>query len=174
MNSQPVFEDLPETKFLLAFNETLTYHLPATYDPEGNAKAEVLIESYVGYEDLFPPFLATSNSNWTLSFNVNNAEYAGKEYFFKIILKEEGLDVIGNPYYCSVLIDPIDSTDGSGDDKKDDDSTNNQDGGDGTGTNTGGNEEGTGDSTGDVPSGRTRRGIVLETDSYKQLQKTEK
>ena len=97
----------------------MTYNLPGTYDPEGNAKSEILVQSYAGYEELFPPFLETSNENWTLNFNVDSDDYAGQEYFFKIILKEEGLDVLGNSYYCTILIDSIkaggsDSGSGSG------------------------------------------------------------
>jgi hypothetical protein len=39
------------------------------------------------------------NGNRTFEFNVNNETFAGKQYFFKIILKEVGLNVTGVPYY---------------------------------------------------------------------------
>ena len=39
------------------------------------------------------------NGNKTLEFKVDNDTFAGKQYFFKIILKEVGLNVTGVPYY---------------------------------------------------------------------------
>ena len=102
MNSQPIFVEFPQTNFVVVFNETLFYELPATVDPEGNAAAEILFEPLAGYEDLYPPFLTTYQGNRSFSFNVTDETYAGKQFFFKILLKEAGVDTIGYPYYYKV------------------------------------------------------------------------
>ena len=39
------------------------------------------------------------NGNRTFEFVVNKEEYAGKQFFFKVILKEVGVNAIGFPYY---------------------------------------------------------------------------
>lgn len=64
------------------------------------------------------------NNNRTLFFNVNKTEYAGQQYFFKLILKEEGFNAIGFPYYFQVEVESLDA---------------NNTGGGGTGNSTGGN-----------------------------------
>lgn len=73
--------------------------MPDTVDPEGNAEAQIIIRPYTGYVDFFPPFLTVFNGNRTFEFNVNKEEYAGKEYFFKVVLKEAGGKAVGIPYY---------------------------------------------------------------------------
>ena len=106
-NTQPLFVDVPETSFFLAVNDTRLYRLPDTIDPQGNAEAQILVEAFKGFEDLFPPFMNVFNGNRTFEFVVDSDEYAGKQYFYKVILKEEGVNAIGYPYYCQVIIDPI-------------------------------------------------------------------
>ena len=114
MNSQPIFVEFPQRNFLVAINQTLFVELPATVDPEGNAAAEILFEPLVGYEDLYPPFMTTYQGNRSFSFNVTDEAYAGKQYFFKIILKEEGVNTIGYPYYYQVEVEPLQIIDDEG------------------------------------------------------------
>ena len=48
------------------------------------------------------------NGNRTFEFVVpDKEEYADTQWFYKVILKEEGVNAIGYPYYCQVIIDPI-------------------------------------------------------------------
>lgn len=47
------------------------------------------------------------NNNRTFEFRPDKDEYAGEIYFYKIILKEVGLNVIGKNYYCKVEVDPL-------------------------------------------------------------------
>lgn len=47
------------------------------------------------------------NANRTFEFVVDKETYAGMQYFYKIILKEAGVNAIGFPYYCQIIIDPI-------------------------------------------------------------------
>lgn len=130
------------------------------------------------------------NENWTLKFNVNDDAYAGKQFFFKIILKEEGLDVLGNSYYCTILVDAIEGGGGS-EGGSGGDSGSGTEGGSGTDTSTGdeaktdddtetdgSDGEGSGDpSTGGgsmFQPGRVRRGIVLTSDTYMQQRAKER
>ena len=56
---------------------------------------------------MYPPFLEIYNGNRTIGFNVTDESVAGKQFFFKILLKEVGANAIGYPYYCTVTIDPL-------------------------------------------------------------------
>ena len=105
MNTQPIFKEFPQRLFQLTVNETLLYRLPEIIDPQGNAKTQILVEPYTNYTDLFPPFLEHFNGNKTFEFIVDKDEYAGKSYFFKVILKEEGSNVIGNQFTFQVFVD---------------------------------------------------------------------
>ena len=106
-NSQPIFVDFPQRLFRLAVNETLLYRLPEIIDPQGNAKAQILVEPYTNFTELFPVFMEVFNGNRTFEFLPDSDEYAGKSYFYKIILKEEGSSAIGNQFTFQVSIDEI-------------------------------------------------------------------
>ena len=58
-----------------------------------------MIEPFEGYAEYYPPFMNVFNGNRTFEFVVNKEEYAGKQFFFKVILKEVGVNAIGFPYY---------------------------------------------------------------------------
>ena len=74
-------------------------------DPEGNAEAVIIVKPFTGFVSLFPPFVKIFNGNRTFEFDVDNEEYAGKNFFFKIILKEAGgHDTIGIPYYFKIFV----------------------------------------------------------------------
>ena len=47
------------------------------------------------------------NGNRTFEFVVDKEEYAGKSFFYKVVLKEVGVNAIGFSYYCQVVISPI-------------------------------------------------------------------
>ena len=51
------------------------------------------------------------NGNRTFEFIPDSDEYAGKLYFFKIILKEEGSNALGNQFTFQVFIDSLESED---------------------------------------------------------------
>lgn len=55
-NAQPLFRDAPQRIFNLAVGESLVYTFPEIIDPQGNAEAEILIEPYANFTDLYPPF----------------------------------------------------------------------------------------------------------------------
>jgi len=50
------------------------------------------------------------NGNRTLEFIIDKEEYAGQQYFFKVVLKEVGVNAIGIPYYCQVFVDNFDGS----------------------------------------------------------------
>ncbi len=102
-----MFVTQPETTILLEYKDKLIYRLPETQDPEGNADAQILIEPFQDYEDLYPPFINIYNGNRTFDFNVNKKKWAGGQYFFKVVLKEVGVNAIGFPYYFQVFVAPI-------------------------------------------------------------------
>jgi len=79
-------------------------------DPEGNAAPQVVFEPFKGFEDLFPRFLTVFNNNRTLEFVVDKEEYAGQRYFFKVVLKEEGLNAIGFSYYFQIEVASLNET----------------------------------------------------------------
>ena len=157
-NTQPVFVDTPQTNFFLAFNDTQLYRLPDTIDPQGNANAEILVEPFDGYENLYPPFMTNFNGNRTFEFVVDKEEYAGKSYFYKVILKEVGVNAIGFSYYCQIIIDSIDGNGGGGSPIPVDE----------TGGNGGTNGEVVPVQDGNqaIASGVARRGNVLSKDNY--------
>jgi len=73
-------------------------------DPEGNADAQILVQPFTGYVDFFPPFVKIFNGNRTFEFVVDKEEYAGKEFFFKIVLKEKGGRALGLSYYFQIFV----------------------------------------------------------------------
>lgn len=57
--------------------------------------------------DKFPPFISIFNGNRTFEFDVDKEEYAGNEFFFKIILKEKSGLAVGLPFYFTIFVEPI-------------------------------------------------------------------
>ena len=106
-NQQPVFISPPQTQFTLRFGDYLIYRLPETVDPDGNAEAQITVRPFTGFVDKFPPFISIFNGNRTFEFDVDKEEYAGKEFFFKIILKEKSGLAVGLPFYFTIFVEPI-------------------------------------------------------------------
>ena len=82
------------------------------------------------------------NNNRTLEFMADDAEYGGKQYFFQLLLKEEGDNAIGFPYYIKVDVEEYDEEETGG--------SNGSNGGDGSqdGTDSNGNNNGQTDGEG--------------------------
>jgi len=103
-NTYPDFVSEPETSFVLAVNEVYQYELPAVKDPEGNDEPEV----YVGYmeqqEDKYPEFLYFTNSTNTIKFNPDSKKYAGRTYYFTIVVKEKHSDSVKYSFYATVRV----------------------------------------------------------------------
>ena len=76
------------------------------------------------------------NNNRTLEFMADDSEYGGKQYFFQLLLKEEGDNAIGFPYYIKVDVEEYDEEENGG--------SNGSNGGDGSqdGTDSNGNNNG--------------------------------
>ena len=83
-----------------------------------NAKSEIIFDSYTDFTDLYPEFITIFSGNRSFELSPDSDEYAGKSYFFKVILREEGSNAIGNQYTFQVTVDALG-----------DSSTNNNNGG---------------------------------------------
>ena len=68
------------------------------------------------------------NENRTIEFMADKDEYGGRQYFFQLVLKEEGEGAIGFPYYIKVFVE-----------EKADDDDNEEEGGADGGTDSQGN-----------------------------------
>ena len=103
-NTYPDFVSEPKTAFVLEVNEVYQYELPAVVDPEGNDEPEV----YVGYmdqqEDKYPEFLYFTNSTNTIKFNPDSKKYAGKTFYFTIVVKEKNSDSVKYSFYATVRV----------------------------------------------------------------------
>ena len=73
------------------------------------------------------------NNNRTLEFMADDAEYSGKQYFFQLLLKEEGDNAIGFPYYIKVDVEEYDEPETSGSDGTDNNGNNGSGSGSGNG-----------------------------------------
>ena len=104
-NSQPVFVSRLQSQFQVKLNKSLAYELPDIVDPQGNANPQILFEPLTGFERLYPPFLIRHNENRTIEFVADKDEYGGRQYFFQLVLKEEGEGAIGFPYYIKVFVE---------------------------------------------------------------------
>ena len=105
-NSPPDFVVKPETTFVLAVGDVLTYLLPPVVDPEGNDTPLVFITTTVTHEDGFPPFLTFDNSTSSLIFENITAAYEGKTFYFDLITKEANSESMMVNYNCSIQIIP--------------------------------------------------------------------
>ena len=115
--------------------------------------------------DKFPPFISIFNGNRTFEFDVDKEEYAGNEFFFKIILKEKSGLAVGLPFYFTIFVEPIPPGDfgedngsmnggGGGDMNGGNDGSSTNNGSDGSSTNDGnGSSNEGGSSSGGSPSG---------------------
>ena len=78
------------------------------------------------------------NNNRTLEFMADDAEYSGRQYFFQLLLKEEGENAIGFPYYIKVDVEEYDEEEAGGD-AGSDSTDGNGSSGSGNGTSNGNN-----------------------------------
>ena len=80
--------------------------MPEIIDPQGNAESEILYEKYTTATDLYPDFLNIFGGNRrTFELAPDKDEYAGKSYFFKVILREAGSNAMGNQYTFQVFVE---------------------------------------------------------------------
>ena len=76
-----------------------------------NAKTEIIFDSYTNFTELYPEFITIFSGNRAFELSPDSDEYAGKSYFFKVILREEGSKAIGNQYTFQVSVEePGDSS----------------------------------------------------------------
>ena len=123
----------------MRYEDNLIYRLPETVDPDGNAEAQITVWPFTGFVDKFPPFISIFNGNRTFEFDVDKEEYAGKEFFFKIILKEKSGLAVGLPFYFTIFVEPLPPASDTGDDSGEIDGggTGMNGGSDGSSTNNG-------------------------------------
>ena len=72
-----------------------------------NAKSEIIFDSYTDFTHLYPEFITIFSGNRAFELSPDSDEYAGKSYFFKVILREEGSNAIGNQYTFQVTVDAL-------------------------------------------------------------------
>lgn len=141
-----------------------------------NAKSEIIFDSYTDFDHLYPEFITIFSGNRAFELSPDSDEYAGKSYFFKVILREEGSKAIGNQYTFQVSVEasgdsstnnnnggnnqaPINPDDEGGSDSStelDDSSTEPTDQQGGSGNNQNFVKQ----------TGRSRTGLVVATDTF--------
>jgi len=76
--------------------------LPALTDSDKNDVPMVVIGKMEAQEEKFPPFLHFDNKTNVIYMNPNSKYYAGRVYYFTIVVKESNSDSVKYPYYCTV------------------------------------------------------------------------
>ena len=59
--------------------------------------------------DKYPEFLLFNNATNTITLKPNSKVYAGKTYYFTIVVKEKNSDTVKYSFYATVRVDKLDS-----------------------------------------------------------------
>ena len=55
-------------------------------------------------EDKYPEFLLFTNATNTIKFNPDSKKYAGRTYYFTIVVKEKNSDSVKYSFYATVRV----------------------------------------------------------------------
>jgi len=65
-------------------------------------------------EDKYPEFLKFSNATNKLKFEPNSKKYAGKTFYFTIVVKETNSDSVSYSFYATVRVNKMNLTEEEG------------------------------------------------------------
>ena len=72
-------------------------------DPDGNDTPKVHLMQFEGQEDNYPDFIEFDNSTNVIEFKPSQ-EHAGRDFYYKIIVKEQNSESVFYPYYCRITV----------------------------------------------------------------------
>ena len=149
-----------------------------------NAKSEIIFDSYTDFTHLYPEFITIFSGNRAFELSPDSDEYAGKSYFFKVILREEGSNAIGNQYTFQVSVEasgdsstntnnggnnqaPINPDDEGGNGNENNGGSDSSSGTEDSSTEPTDQQSGNGSNKNLVKqTGRSRTGLVVATDTF--------
>ena len=104
-NTYPDFVSEPETAFTVAVSDVYQYQLPEVVDPEGNDEPEVYVGILEQQEENYPPFLLFDSDTRTITLKPDSNNYAGRTYYFTIVVKEKNSDSVKYSFYATVRVE---------------------------------------------------------------------